>query len=285
MNHPDIDPWIEALGPERQAALAQIGRYSMYRFVYRTSVADHAHRVARMFTTVWPIVHQAVRNFDRHGAADNFDYQHGYRLALVHDDIEAYPDLSDVQAGLKALMTVEEKQELSRKEFLAIGYVIDRFGRTNSSEYRQLLEDALSKTSLLAQLVCGRIDKTDAWCEAVHEATAGNPDVTERKANQRGELAPLPFHHYPAILAAPYCITWPGATIDFGGMHPFLGPIPIIDHLAVARAGRPHTGQSISHPTGITLYDAWKAMILSDPAADASWLWTPTTRTFPNCRS
>ncbi len=267
-----VEPWIEALGMEREAALDKIGRYNMYRFNYRTSIADHARRVAWMYLEVWPIFLHLGLVFSK-----------GYVLARTHDDPEIDPNLLDVQAGHKAVMGEHDKNLLETKELAAIEYVAERFGpKVGPYIYRDVLIEAKDRQTREAQLI-KLIDKYDAYCEAIHELRAGNVDVTINKTSAFGEPAPVPFELYPKLTRKLANESEMLKGLFEQSTHPFLSPIDPIDFRSIAASGQMHTADSVRIPTGISAYDAWIEMIFKYSHDEPTWLWNLNTNQYANC--
>lgn len=247
----------------RAFGLRAITRYSLYDvFFYRTNVWQHTRRVAWLVQAMAPHIHEVYQDFNEDLAV---------MLALVHDDIELI--IGDVQAGNKAIMTLDQRQVLQASEEQARVTLCNRFPvRVGKYEYAWLLETASNCTTLEAQVV-KYLDKIDAWCEAMHELCAGNTCVTVRVTNAYGET-PLPFEYYPAVLARHRADYYNLLEPLFEKKQGLFKPLPAIKYLKIVENGQPHTLDSLYADVGEPIYDLWKRIMLCcGDAADRRLLY------------
>jgi len=148
---------------ERERALQSIYRYGMFEVVfYRSNLSMHTRRVLWLIEELLPLAEKLL----------TLDSEKARILALVHDDAEIIT--GDVQAGVKARMSVSELKAVAKAEEQAIQELAKKSPAVvHGYSYKKLLLHALKKDCVEAQLV-SYVDKIDAHCESLHEVLAGN---------------------------------------------------------------------------------------------------------------
>jgi|GEM_PF-3231110 len=266
---------IDLVKAERTRERRRIGRYSMYKMVYRSSLEDHVQQLQLMAKAVLPFLK---------------DYCLNETLVLAyidcHDDPEIDPRLGDVQAAYKAVMTLQEREGLEELEKAATFYATSRFGTIRYGEYPydHVLRNYQRRFSPEAQLV-HFLDKIAAFCEAWHEIGAGNTELIADRSDPHGRPVQNPFVGYPALTeqlvrAQPFL----QELRDRNDV--FLKPAPVTNYATVAQLGKPHTLESVlTESSQRTVYGAWLKVILeSQNQKLIEHLYTPNTFQFPNCR-
>jgi 5'-deoxynucleotidase YfbR-like HD superfamily hydrolase len=182
---------ILATFPHREERLKEITRYSMFTvMLYRPNLWNHARHVSWLTREMEP---HATAVF---GGAYNSDK--AFAIALVHDDAEMIT--GDIQAGNKSKMSQAELARIDQQEQEAIDELASRSPKNvGPFLYRDLLQEALDRTSLEAQ-VGMFADKLDAFGETLHEIYAGNPYFVREIVNEYGVI-PTPYE-VPADSAA-----------------------------------------------------------------------------------
>jgi 5'-deoxynucleotidase YfbR-like HD superfamily hydrolase len=236
----DID--VSAFPDEREEKLRAIFRYSMFEVMfYRSSLWQHTHRVHWIVEELLPFT-----------SGMQIDHEKARVLALVHDDAEMVT--GDWQAGHKAKMSPEELRAIEADEEKAVQKLAARYPETvYGFNYAALLRHAIHKDCVEAQIV-SYADRFDAYCETLHEILAGNLGLLwslmlyERwlasYASKYPALKPLITQQSPFIL---------------GGDNRFQPPH--VDTEAYRFLGKPHTLESLRHPTDFGFYNAWRLLV------------------------
>lgn len=235
---------LQGFPPSRQQRLRSIQRFSMLEvFFYRSSVWQHALRVAYIVNELAPIAREALPTCDLTKAVV---------LALVHDDAEMIT--GDVQLGHKLLMSQEELQKVHDAEAAAIEVLVKEFPESVVGyNYRALLREVLERKSLEAQMLT-YADKLDAYCESLHEVLAGNLSALR------------PLFTYVKILGA-FPKEYPDLQPLFANKTPFTDINMRTDPMRVRRdfylhLNAPHTKQSLQKETDFPTYNWWRKMVL-----------------------
>ncbi|MBW2991254.1 HD domain-containing protein, partial [Candidatus Woesearchaeota archaeon] len=151
----------------REEELQKITRYGMDRYTpmfYRTNVLLHSERVYFLLKNILPLIGSVYKSQLNSGKA--------LTLALVHDDAEIIS--GDILLYHVERFSEEELARIREKEINAIEEISKKWPKTiNSFNYKKLLYNALNIDTLEAQVV-SFFDKTDAYCECLHEVHAGN---------------------------------------------------------------------------------------------------------------
>lgn len=228
--------------PGREEALKEVKRFNAPEYTpmyYRTDLSLHPKRVAWLLIEMLPVAIDIYRGC--------FNPALALSLALVHDDAEILT--GDVQLNKKIKMTDEQKDKLKEREREAIENLANSYPATlNGFNYKELLLDAMDKSSLEAQLV-KRADLLDGFGEAMHEVYAGN---------RRFEY---PCQSYVDILAGFYAKYLKVKELVEFQWHPaFAASLPweALDNGFYT----PHTADLITSPSPSQHYDFWKAVTL-----------------------
>jgi len=228
---------------DREEGLRRILRYSMFEVMfYRSSLWQHSHRVHWIVEELLPLTDGVIK----------IDKEKARVLALVHDDAEMVT--GDIQAGHKAKMTKEQLMQLEKDEEkaaikLAVGYPKEVHGY----EYQSLLVSAVYKDCIEAQLV-SYADRFDAYCETLHEILAGNLGLIWSLMFYERWL-PSYAKKYPALKPLTK-VPSPFMVIGDNRFQP-----PLVQARNYEWLGKPHTEESIKHPTEFGFYDAWREMV------------------------
>jgi len=240
MSLSDID--VSAFPKEREEKLRGILRFSLFEvMLYRSSLWQHTHRV------LW-----IVEELLLYTSGLNIDPEKARVLALVHDDAEMVT--GDYQAGHKAKMSPEELKKLDEEEEVAVQKLVKKYPQSvHGYEYGALLRHAIHKDCDEALLVM-YADKFDAYCETLHEIFAGNLGLLwslmfceqwlAGYAKKYPRLAPFAAQQSPFILSN---------NNRFQPHHVVPEPYQYL--------GKPHTRESISHPTDSAFYNAWRELV------------------------
>lgn len=235
---------MSAFPPDREESLKKIMRYSRFeRMDYRSSLWNHAWRMLWLVEAIAPIAQKHLA----------IDIEKARVMALVHDDAEIIT--GDIQAGVKALMTMEETAAMDRGEEDAIRELSNRYPKTvHGYLYSQLLTEMLHKDSIESQFV-SYIDKFDAFNESMHEYHAGNVGFLPSIMFYVRSVTEFPYK-FPALAAFLADTTSP---ITYVKNQNNLGLIRA-DHYADLK---PHTKDSLSKTTGFPFYDEWKRIVVT----------------------
>lgn len=234
---------LSAFPKEREEKLRAIMRYSLFEVMYyRSSVWHHAKRVAWIIDEIAPFI-------TKYGG----DIEKARVMALVHDDAEMVT--GDYQAGHKAQMTREQLQKLDEEEELAVEKLAASYPKmVHDYEYAVLLRHMVRKDCIEAVFV-SYADKFDAQNETLHEILAGNLTLLwslmfygqwfANYVRKFPMLAEFSKEKSPFIL---------GSDNRFQPHH--------VGFQNYAYAGKPHTEDSLTHPTDFAFYNAWREMVL-----------------------
>ena len=226
----------------RKEDLLKIIRFNMERrtpMFYRTNDYIHSKRVRAIAEEFLPA---AVEVY-----GDRLNPEKLLILAEVHDDAEIIT--GDIQGYDKDRMTPEQLAKIKQDETQAIPTLAARWPKTaNGFEYAGLLINAANKDCLEAQLVSWA-DKTDAYCESMHEVQAGN----KRFIGTTRDYATVKFakllKEFPELREAQ-------------GKHPLFTIPSEVNLDAIMRNGRYHTAESVRIQTGIPHYDIWRKITI-----------------------
>lgn len=234
---------FSAFPKDREDGLKRIQRYSMFEVMfYRSSLWQHSHRVH------W-IVEELLLLTD---GVIEIDKEKTRVLALVHDDAEMLT--GDIQAGHKAKMTPQELAVLDANEEKAAHELAAKYPKTvHGYDYDSLLIDAVRKDCVEAQVV-GYADKFDAYCESLHEVFAGNLGLIWSVMFYEHWL-PSYAIKYPSLLPLTKVIS----SFIVAGDNRFQPSL--VEGKNYEWLGKPHTEESIKHPTEFGFYDAWREMV------------------------
>lgn len=224
----------------RAEKLEAIKRYNVPRHQpmhYRTNVLGHSQRVYFMLKDIMPRAEAFY--------GSELNKEKALCLTLIHDDPEIY--IGDIQMDDKEKMSKDELDNKDKREIVAIERLADESPKfLNEFNYRDLLYTIHRKDILEAQLV-SFIDKTDGFCEALHEIHAGNILFIKPAVNYVRRL-----NNYPKKF--PILNDFLSPELD----HPLLclpeeyNPEPIVAD------GRLHTAESVRKPTNFPQYDRWR---------------------------
>lgn len=236
----------------RRKLLEGVTRYSTYnRMHYRTNLWNHCRRVS------W--LAQELEQFAVKAFGEEYDPLKAYALALVHDDAEIVT--GDVQAGDKSKMTKAQLDAVDENEKNAIPLLTARFPtQVGGYEYKTLLEEALYKNSLEAQVVM-LADKLDAFGEALHEVFAGNTHFITLVENQYGTIP----------IACDFYINWlrtaqeryPRLAAMYDPEQWFFQIPERIDFEEICYLSKPHKATNIARITEYPNYDEWKQILIA----------------------
>jgi 5'-deoxynucleotidase YfbR-like HD superfamily hydrolase len=215
--------------PNRTDDLRSVKRWARYpKMYYRTDLYVHGKRIAASLIFAEPVVREVM---------PAFNMERAILLALVHDDAELIT--GDFQSSNRVLMSEEALAELDTAEERAIEVLAQQYPKeVRGTSYQELLTDILNHETAEAQVV-KYLDKFEGLAEAMHEIYAGNvtygmyfKDLAEKlpRAASLAERKQLFFD----------------TTIDQ-------------DWEAVAKAGVPHTEDSLGVAKGFHVYDDWIA--------------------------
>ena len=230
---------------DRESSLKKIYRYSNFDvMLYRSNLWEHSWRVFWITEALLPVAAKYLR----------INPEKARTLALVHDDAEIIT--GDIVAGDKAKFDKKQLQKIEDDELKAARALAHRYPKTiHGFNYFSLLEDAVHKKSLEAQLVA-YADKFDAYNETLHEIFAGNISLLwsliyydrwfESCPYKYPKLQPLIKQRSPFILGA-------DNRFQPSRMH-----AKKYQHLSSA-----HTPRTISKQTEFAFYDAWKRMVVT----------------------
>ncbi len=208
---------------------------------YRSNDYIHSEIGAGMVETSTDLITQVYPDLDPEELRTYF---------LVHDDAEIDPEYGDPQLSDKIKMTPNQLARLAKKEARAIDYVCQLYPDTiNGYSYRDLLLQALRKNTLIAQ-IGSYFDKLEAYCESLHEVTAGNLPFVYPWKGYTNRLAEF-YDKFPNL--RPFLAVLP----------PSFAPPPHYDYFAYGLYGSPHTPTSILEPTAFPAYDLWRRVTLS----------------------
>lgn len=234
---------LSAFPKEREEKLRGILRYSLFETMYyRSSVWDHAQRVAWIVDEIAPFI-------TKYGG----DAEKARIMALVHDDAEMVT--GDYQAGHKAQMTPEQLKKLDEEEELAVEHLAESYPKmVHGYEYATLLKHMVHKDCIEAVFV-SYADKFDAQNETLHEVLAGNLTLVwslmfygqwfAQYVQKFPMLAEFSKEKSSFIL---------GSDNRFQPQH--------VRSKIYAFAGKPHSEESLLHPTDFEFYNAWREMVL-----------------------
>ena len=186
-------------------------------------------------------------------------------LALVHDDHEPFSKNGDVEYSAKLRMTPEEQAEFEKQELIDIRATsINSPRKIYGFNYEGLLLEGHCKDSRVSQ-AASFIDKLQALGSSIHEALAGNKrffePVNGNKPPYIGSDTQRLREKYTLIADL------------FKADHLLFAPFQIPELSEVLDIGKPHTKESILHPTGIAHYDFWKfALLEKNKQQGLEWL-------------
>lgn len=246
---------------DRVRELRAIIRFKLYRLMfYRTDDELHSRRVAARIREANPL---AVKVY---GSA--YDPLFAFIEALLHDDIERYKKLDDVQSVCKMEMSPEEEAALTALEDEAMEWLLSLLPATICGySVRELVQGARDLTRIESQVVKVVGDWGDAMGESCHEVFAGNiefvsPQYCEHCLRMHDRLPPYGYQERLTRAGTKFPRLVPlleaAKTQPRSVMHL---PEPA-DFIAIARHGKPHTEESIYQPTGYVFYDVWRETCL-----------------------
>lgn len=156
----------EFIWENRTRDLRKVKRYGDFRVMYyRTDLLIHSVRVQHLVEKSISF----VRSF-----YPNFDAKKAVLMAKYHDDFELILEGGDVSLRRKLNKTLEEKLKLQEEEISAAKELSVLYPKEiEGYNYQELLLEMIYKNSVESQVVCF-MDKTDGFCEAIHEILAGN---------------------------------------------------------------------------------------------------------------
>ena len=235
----------------REEALQNINRYDMGRFTpmfYRTNVFLHSKRVYLLIKDVLPLINPVYKGL--------FNSQEALTLALIHDDAEIVS--GDVLRYHAERWPQEKLAQVRVDEERAIEVLSNKWSKhLNGFNYRKLLYNALNKDTLEAQVV-SFFDKTDAYCECLHEVFAGN------------KLFVNPAFAYVGTLDS-----YPVKFRELNKIMPSNNPLLVLPKdvtlnrlREIAEQGMFHTAISVSNITEFPQYDKWKEITIKNLGID-----------------
>ena len=228
---------------ERTEQLTKIKRFNrqgLEVMLYRTNLASHSIRVYWLVNDL-ACVAMKVPEINMDAATAE---------ALVHDDVEILT--GDITFDRKEQMRTAEVAELKRRENSAI-LILEKLWPCNIQDipYGYLLRRAMLKDTPASQLR-SYADRLDAYCEALHEVFAGNSafcDVARHYTSVSRERN----ERYPLIKEI------------FSLEHALLANLPQLNFERIAKQGTLHTKETVREGTGISVYDQWRKITLSQP--------------------
>lgn len=232
---------------DRENCLIKIKRYNLDItpvMFYRTNDLIHSKRVQSHLEQAIPDLMEVYGN--------KFHVNYALAASEVHDDPEMITD--DIPLYNKEKMTLEELEELSKKEINAIPLLIKNYGKNfKGFSYEDLLLSTKNKNKLETQFV-SFFDKLDGAGESWHEIWAGNSFFVLPAGGRDGKnggyirrLNEFPkkyhlmkkfFKKFPNYLPEPF---------DFN---------------SVVKEGNPHSKESLQKDSGYSLYEFWKKSII-----------------------
>ncbi len=244
LNHQEL---LKDFPKSREEKLRSIKRYSMFDvFYYRSTLWHHSLRVFFLIDEFF----KAFQN-DLPG----FDWNKARALALVHDDAEMIT--GDIQLGHKQHMTPEQLKALADNEALAIEELANGYPKEIAGyNYQELLLNILHKDIIEAQLV-SYADKSDAYCESLHEVFGGNISGLRAVINYVGVLRAFK-EQYPNLKPIFKNKTSFLSTTDF-----YTDPWQVHKENYVY-LGQPHKPETIRNQTQFILYNTWKNLVLDN---------------------
>ncbi len=230
---------------EREEGLKKLYRYAAFDVMfYRPNLWVHSHRVSWLTEELAPIAQKYFKKFDGEKARI---------LALVHDDAELIT--GDIMSRAKARASKKDTQKWYADEARAIKELSSRYPKyLGEYSYRGLLTEALTKTSPESWIVTFA-DKLDAYCEGLHEVTAGNFSLLQCILFY-SRIFGVFEKKFPKL--APFLKDRSSALVD---LERYL-EVPFIKSGRYLSFGKPFTRKTVRLSSTLPFYDRWRELVI-----------------------
>lgn len=172
--------------PKWNDSLHAVVRFHEFEMIHRTNLLVHAKRVRALALEIGEGCLERGYQVDMSKVA---------RISIHHDDPEI--ETGDIATPIKRAMSLEEKEQLRKREMDAANRLAAEFTTLPRETYLSDQKERAEKETVESQIV-DVADKIDGLCETLHELRCGNEAFWKVLENYRNifleDLAKYPIY-------------------------------------------------------------------------------------------